>query len=259
MFATMKKAIQNLDLRTPENVALAEHPRPKLDGYSLVKKSVDSAADQYLAEYSELATVIGIMPPDLGIESFKALLAKLNFPIFDLHEVIRYMDNKAAQESKEKAGWEWRPLREKDDRQMRFGREFERPDGRYSPPRLGVPASDYYFGPRSVTRHFINDQGGGQTSTQTFDQKGSHKVYDRTIPLHAVRRIAAIEKEFTGDVAFFVSDYALLPSVLYPDPFLMAVIPNVNVANGVGRFVIDFWDEPGFGIEQMLKASGSES
>jgi len=40
---------------------------------------------------------------------------------------------------------------------------------------------------------------------------------------------------------------------MYPDPFLMAVVPNPNLARGIGRFVIDFWDEPGFGIEHMLK------
>lgn len=38
------------------------------------------------------------------------------------------------------------------------------------------------------------------------------------------------------------------------DPFLMAVVPNAKVREGVGRFIIDFWDEPGFGIDQMLKS-----
>jgi hypothetical protein len=40
---------------------------------------------------------------------------------------------------------------------------------------------------------------------------------------------------------------------LRADPFLMAVIPNDQLGAGVGRFVIDFWDEPGFGIASMLK------
>ena len=34
----------------------------------------------------------------------------------------------------------------------------------------------------------------------------------------------------------------------------MAVVNNARLARGVGRFVIDFWDEPGFGLEQQLKA-----
>jgi hypothetical protein len=38
-----------------------------------------------------------------------------------------------------------------------------------------------------------------------------------------------------------------------PDPFLLAVVWGGNVHTGEGRFVIDFWDEPGFGLEQMLK------
>lgn len=230
--------------------------RPSLPAYSLERIAAATREEAYLQEYAELAAVVGVTPPDLAIESFKAALASLNFPIFSLNEVISYMDAKAAKESAQKAGWEWRPLRAKDHREMRFGRACQRPDGNYSPPRLGLPASDYYFGPSHVTSNFYGQQfGNGQheAHTQKYDKPSGHAVYDRTIPLPAVRRIAAIEKNYAGDVAFFVSDYALLPEVLYPDPFLMAVIPNINVANGTGRFVIDFWDEPGFGIEQMLK------
>ena len=32
----------------------------------------------------------------------------------------------------------------------------------------------------------------------------------------------------------------------------MAVINNPQLAKGVGRFVIDFWDEPGFELDQQL-------
>ena len=69
---------------------------------------------------------------------------------------------------------------------------------------------------------------------------------------------------------FLVSDYVLVPHTITktevskpvplpppprvnPDPFLMAVIPNRDVVHGVGAFVIDVWDEPGFGLEQRLK------
>jgi hypothetical protein len=41
--------------------------------------------------------------------------------------------------------------------------------------------------------------------------------------------------------------------VIRPDPFLMAVIPNPELEHGKGRFVIDVWDEPGFGIGSMVK------
>ena len=51
-----------------------------------------------------------------------------------------------------------------------------------------------------------------------------------------------------------MTDYTVTPHVVVnPDPFLMAVIPNSAVAHGKGRFIIDIWDEPGFGLERMLK------
>ena len=49
-----------------------------------------------------------------------------------------------------------------------------------------------------------------------------------------------------------VTDYATKPE-FKPDPFLMAVVPGLSDYTNGGRFVIDFWDEPGFGIERMLK------
>lgn len=229
--------------------------RPPLPAVRFSKSPADPRHEEYLNEYAELAAVVGIEPPDLVIESFKGLLLKLDIPIFNLSEVISYMDDKAAKESKHQAGWEWRALRARDDRSMRFGRAFEHSGRGYSPPTPAVPASDYYAGHGTAVIHQWIDRSEGATEevTRQYDKKAEQQVYDRTIPLHAVRRIAAIEREFKGDVAFFVSDYALMPEVRYPDPFLMAVIPNINVANGTGRFVIDFWDEPGFGIEQMLK------
>lgn len=245
-------AIEKLDLTT-------EAVRPPLPAYSLKKHIADVRAESYLNEYAQLAAVIGIQSPDLAIESFKACLHKLDIPIFNLDAVIRYMDEKSAKESPHLAGWQWRPLREKDHRSMIFGRACEHPDGHYSPPRLGKPASDHYSGSAHVfenQKFFFHGEGRfvDHTEKREYDKPGDQLVYDRTIPLHAVRRVAAIERTLPGsDIAFFVSDYALLPAVLCPDPFLMAVIPNINVRNGTGRFVIDFWDEPGFGIEQMLK------
>lgn len=81
-------------------------------------------------------------------------------------------------------------------------------------------------------------------------------LYRRAIPLHALRKIALIEKEFAGPIrpVFLVTEYTTEAQVVIrPDPFLMAVIPNELVAQGQGRFIIDVWDEPGFGIERMLK------
>lgn len=81
-------------------------------------------------------------------------------------------------------------------------------------------------------------------------------LYRRAIPLHALRKIALVEKEFAGPIrpVFLVTEYTTEAQVVIkPDPFLMAVIPNDLVAQGHGRFIIDVWDEPGFGIAQMVK------
>ncbi len=110
-----------------------------------------------------------------------------------------------------------------------FGSPQAAPEFKAPEPKIS-PASDYFAGAES-------------------------KVYVRTIPLHALKKMARIEKEFgIGKVGFLVTDYVTEPHVvIQPDPFLMAVVPNVGVAKGVGRFIIDVWDEPGFGISQMMK------
>lgn len=248
--------------RIPQIIERApETPRPNLPASRLVKSPVHAQHEEQLAEYAALAATLGLEPPHLHIETFKAVLKKLDFPIFALPEVVAYMDEKAEKESKHKAGWEWKPLRAKDHREVSFGRACQRPDGNYAPARLGIPASDYYAGlSETSSQRWVDNAPTAEdrqvrmlqtAEAQQIERKRT--AYNHTIPLHAMRRVAAIEREFTGDVAFFVSDYALLPAVLYPDPFLMAVIPNPNLSRGEGRFVIDFWDEPGFGIEQMLK------
>jgi len=219
-------------------------------------------SDAALEEYEALAAVVGISSPDLNVERFKRYLRASGMTVYSLSEVIKYMDAKAAKESKEQSGWEWRPLREKDRAPgVLFG---TRASGRrWDGESASTPASDYYQGPTLVTADkqradflawrtrnmmmpseepVFHDRWEGQSS----------RSYDRTVPLHAVRKVARIEKEFSGDVAFFVCDYALAPMIEYPDPFLMAVIANDKVGRGVGRFIIDFWDEPGFGIEQMI-------
>lgn len=59
-------------------------------------------------------------------------------------------------------------------------------------------------------------------------------------------------RQLPDPVKFFVCDYAPALHIEHPDPFLMAVIDNARPDHGVGRFVIDFWDEPGGGLEQQL-------
>lgn len=237
-----------------------------------------------LDEYSELAAVAGLNVPDANIESFKDFLVVKDWSVFNLSAVISYMDKKAAAESKDKCGWEWRPLRDKDHIiNAEWGREPRREWGSRAKPQITQTATDYYSGPAERMereRVWVNAPVGSMTNPATQLESSSMtfsgtinghwentgnmirqlspaqvKTYDKTIPIHALRKVVAIEKEFTkATVHFFVCDYALAPQIEYPDPFLMAVVPcdNDSQRRGVGRFVIDFWDEPGFGLKNQL-------
>jgi hypothetical protein len=207
-------------------MAEPEHVVPKMAAPTPIK--AESRASE-LAAYAEMAKQIGLPVPELEIERFRSVLADLDFPIYSLNEVVAYMDDKAKREG-EQWGWRWLALREKD----RYGGMF---DGRF-PNGQGwesddtrAPSSDLY---------------------RAADRWGPWPLYSRTVPLHALQRIAAIEVKYDKPVHFMVSDYAPQPQYA-PDPFLLAVIPNEQLSRGIGRFVIDFWDEPGFGITSMLK------
>lgn len=204
----------------------------------------DPKSESYLDEYDQLAAALGVVSPDRTIERFKRFLNEKDIPVFSLDQVIAYMDKRAREEGTG-LGWEWRPLREKDHiDSIEFGSpsQVDWSTGR----RFKAPASDYY---RGATLEDEPQSGG---DVESFIRRASSLPYEHTVPLHALRKVLKIEKEFPDRVAFFVSDYALAPHVVVPDPFLMAVIPNPRVKTE-GRFVIDFWDEPGFGIEAMLK------
>lgn len=212
-------------------------PKPAIKSEKVAPKAPAPTRDGYLQEYKELAELVGVAAPDLGIEAFKEFLRKKDWGVFDLAEVVAYMDRKAAKEAKEKAGWQWHPLREKDVLATGFGTEPERTGSKM------VPASDYYRAPSTWT----------YSNGITYPRPGN-SVYNKTIPLHALRKVAAIDQEFkTVPVHFFVCDYAPLPEIRHPDPFLMAVINNDNLQTGVGRFIIDFWDEPGFEFDSLTK------
>lgn len=248
-----------IDRPSPE-AAVMDRP-PLKSGGALTPKPTDAREQAWLEEYAMLAKQVGIKPPNLQIEEFKRLLNAHDIPVFALTEVVAYMDKKAAAESKDKSGWLWRPLRAKDNKfEMGFG------TGAWNRRGAINPASDYYSGPHEV-RGIISQSHNGFTLMQDEDGNthmlarggkppltSGGEIYDRTIPLHALRKVAIIDKHYKGDVALFVSDYAPAPEIQYPDPFLLAVIPNPEVGKGIGRFVIDFWDEPGFGIDKMLKA-----
>lgn len=256
LFKTVEKqAVKTMVNTLEELVEKAERAQepelvpPSLKSYThqpLAPTEIDCKSATYLEEYKELAATLGVTAPDLNIEKMKATLHKLDIPVYNLLEVKRYMDERAAKES-DKAGWCWKPLRSCDQID---GTEWgTRPEHNRNMMGDSIikAASDWY---RGLHTDVVHHEGRKMTHTYPNIQP-----YKRTIPLHALRRMAAIEKEFNdkGNAKFFVSDYQPIPAVRNPDPFLMVVVPNPLVHHGDGRFVIDFWDEPGFGIESMVK------
>jgi len=254
---------------TKERVMLSTLLRrsPKVEALDLIKRErPDISSDRtalapeprqeqsLLEEYARLSSSLGLENPhinaDLMVEKFKNFLRQKDWAIFSLPTVVAYMNKKSADESMAKAGWHWRPLRIKDDiKNVRFGTQARKWGHQENEMQ---PASDYYCGPHAEQGHqWSNSRQNHEAVTLHVPSSGS--PYDKLIPIHALRKVAETEKEYADPVAFFVCDYAPAPHIEHPDPFLMAVVNNARLAQGVGRFIIDFWDEPGFGIEQMMK------
>ncbi len=211
-----------------------------------------------IAEYIAVAEQVGIDPQDMEVERFRVFLAKHDIPTFNLKEVVSYMDDLVAKDNPTGLGWHWCPVRERDSAaySMTWGRRSEDwrqygsrmvlPEGQ----KMLTPASDFYESSRFGELRQAQREGHNIDATRLLSP-----AYSRTIPLHALKKIALIEREFgTGKAVFLVTEYTTQPHVVVnPDPFLMAVIPNSAVAHGKGRFIIDVWDEPGFGISRMVK------
>lgn len=242
---TINRAVQETRARG-EAARQIEAPEPKPYvpiKYNPVSVAIKSYTPEQIAEYAEVAAAVGVSPADMKVEEFKTYLRGKDFPVYDLATVVSFMDAKSKAEG-QGWGWNWVPLRAKDVIPAHFGKEATRRErsmswGSASEHWIGEdrPASDHY----APSRHL-----GRGNSVQT-------SPYDKVVPLHALKKVAMIEKEFRHEVAFMVSDYAPAPA-FKADPFLMAVINNSNLKSGEGRFVIDVWDEPGFGLEQMLKS-----
>jgi len=209
----------------------------------------DEMAETAIAEYRKVAKEIGISDQDMLVEEFRVFLMKHDIPTFNLQEVVAYMDNIAAKDNPTGLGWHWCPVRPKDaDVEMTFGRPSVRHYGRNE---KQVTSSDFY-----ESHAFRNYNQMRQHTPTPIDWRTQRSpAYSRTLPLHALKKIALVEKNFTaGKPVFLVTEYTTSPHIVVnPDPFLMAVIPNSAVAHGKGRFIIDVWDEPGFGIDRMVK------
>jgi hypothetical protein len=134
---------------------------------------------------------------ELGLEpDLRLYLMAQDVRVFDYEAVCQHMESLATAAG---ARWFWSPLRPKDGE---------------------CPHMSSYRG------------ADGQLHGYTW----LARRYAHTVPLHALERVAKIEREFTGRAFFFVSDYAA-PD---PDPYLM-------VTDGRGTpFVTDRWAEPGW-------------
>lgn len=173
-----------------------------------------------LAEYISVAEAIGLKVPALVAQQFQAFLAQHDIPVYNYQLVQGYMDNKSEREGNDH-GWEWNPLRRKDRLDTAFGRPAETYSFTDRPDR---PASGFW---------------------------NSSQLYGQTVPLHALKKVALIEKEFPQHIVFAVCDYTPQPH-FDCDPFLLAIVPGLAHSEGEGLFVIDFWNEPGFGLEAQL-------
>lgn len=199
-----------------------------------------------LAEYRAVAAQVGAVPAELTIADFRTFLADHKIPTFGLAKVVGYMDKIAASDNPDRLGWHWAPLRASDARDINLGAASV---GYSCNNCVMVGATNQANG----TMVWQSGGGGGMYSQQSAasDYYAASKTpYARTIPLHALQLIAMIEQQFgVGKVAFMISDYTTQPDrIVTPDPFLMAIIPNDKLAKGEGRFIIDAWDEPGFGV-----------
>jgi hypothetical protein len=223
MFAIRQKDRDTTNAQEPV-VVRPPHltPSPKPEATPVVSKYEE------VQEYARAAAAIGLAVPDLTIRRFAAVLEKLGLPVYDNETVWKYMTHLAKTEGNG-TGWRWRPLRERD----RFNGQF------------GTSERDYKADLQVSTGYYYNNDGRGELAV----------LYSHIIPLHAVQKIAMVEAAVQNQglsPRFFVSDYATKAEGR-PDPFLMAVIPNPNLRSKEGMFVIDVWDEPGFGIMDMVK------
>jgi hypothetical protein len=240
-YEILQKQLRPAPLATHEGEEVAElefKPQSAEITKPVAKKIANALDADGVKRYHDLARSVGFYIPEITIALLVRFLNEHDIPVFSLPEVIAYMDAKADKEGqvdwqKNKLGWGWRPLRDKDYIEATFGKLPA-----YIPHDRGhvwQPASDYY--------------------TPVISGRSERpKAYDKVVPIHALQKVALIEQEFGDLVKFFVSDYAT-PAWVNPDPFLMAVVLNPKLSNQGGRMVIDMWLEPGFGLEQMLRQS----
>lgn len=157
--------------------------------------------------YEQLATEINFEPGELIRERLLHFLQKNGYKIYDLHEVMAFLDmkfGKLKNEDPAHPGWEWIPLTKKD---------------------MGKVGSDVN-GRRSSMYADKNDSG----------TISDGRTYQLAVPLEILQMVKEIKIAFPN-IYSFVSGVALPKA----DPFLMITTPHIPC------YVIAHWDEPEFG------------
>lgn len=200
--------------------AVAAEMAARIEGDTLVKPRPivpEMPALPDLAEYEEIASVLGFEPPEIAQrkvevarrEVIEFILDK-GFPIYSNKAVHDYMAKLAEKDDKV---FVWARLRgeTEDERGIRFRME-----------RLEMD---------------IDWRRGLSNTVRTRQHGQLTNGYHRPVPIEMLKRAAAIKKQFS-DAEFYVSDYA----VVVPDPFIMVK------RGGCEHIVFGVWDEPGFGV-----------
>ncbi len=179
-----------------------------------------SPSQENMEEYLEVAKRLNVRVAGIAGQQFLNFMRLVDLPIYHLPTVAKYMDRISARDGFGH-GWVWKPLRIKDHEAI-FG-----------------SARDILLS----TSMFLSSRDIRDVRSDSI--RSQHTVYDKPVPLRVLKRLERIEKESPVKVSFLVSDYATRDDIA-PDPFLLAYL------NTAERYVVDFWDEPGFGLNQMI-------
>ena len=161
--------------------------------------------------YEEVAQSLGFAPAELVRAQLLAFFEEAGIKLYDYDQVSAWLTKKKVEAKA--THWCWRALRNKDI------------------------ITNYYWG---------YDREHNRWNDGFYSSKNDACcLYDRLVPLHALKKVAKIEARLGDHVRFFVSDYAT-PN---PDPFIM-VRPTKSDPGTVCeyQFIFDAWDEPGFGV-----------
>lgn len=184
-----------------------------------------------MIEYEHMCAHMGVQIEALQNNKFLQFMSQLDLPVYDHATVVKYMDRIAARDGNG-LGWLWRPLRDEDrslcwHNNIRFGTPPKRK------PIFKQPSSDWFQHDKQI------------------------RQYNKPVPLRVLKRAQTL-LQYPGTTILFVSDYTIpedKKTRVLPDPFLMVYLLGLG---GKGRFIVDFWDEPGFGLEEMLAGTPAQ-